>query len=200
MHHDSPVEAARERRGDEVLQVALAGPARQAGGDEDRLVGDGDAAALELVDRRRDRLAPRVALGGRERERRRLDDDRRAAAAPCERLERLAGEREPQRLAHGGADVHDPGVGRGRAEHDRVVRRGDDDEPRAREERDAHLTARRAHGRHGRMLTGPCLPAAEAQLALRDLEQLVLRGRLPEAGLTKPLVDAATDAVVDQRQ
>jgi hypothetical protein len=70
-------------------------------------------------------------------ERRLLDDDRGPSAALRERLERLAGEGEPQRLTHGGADVHDSEVWRGRGEHDRVVRRGDDDEPRSREQRDA---------------------------------------------------------------
>ena len=48
--------------------------------------------------------------------------------------ERFPRERETEGVAHGGADV-DRGAGRGGAEEQRIVRRVDDREPRAREER-----------------------------------------------------------------
>ena len=73
----------------------------------------------------------------RERQRRRLDDDRRAPAAGDERLERLAREREAERVAHRGAHVGDRLARRGRPQHDRVVGHVDDGQARAEEERDA---------------------------------------------------------------
>jgi len=68
---------------------------------------------------------------------RRLDDDRRAGAAPHERFDALALERVAQRVANCRTDVGDAFARRRRTQHDRVVGRRRDDEPRPGEERDA---------------------------------------------------------------
>ena len=126
-----PVEATRELVGDEARQQFVAGAAREAARDEQRLVPALDSQPLELLDRGGDRLLSRVALGAGQRQRRRLDDDRRAAAgARHERLERLARERETQGVSDRGAHVRDSDRGRRRPERKCVVVRGHDDEPR----------------------------------------------------------------------
>jgi hypothetical protein len=73
----------------------------------------------------------RIVRRARDRQRRRLDDDRRPRAAPRERRQPFALEREAERVAHRRADVGDALAGRGRSQDDRVVRRACDDEPRA---------------------------------------------------------------------
>ena len=82
-------------------------------------------------------MLPRIDGRAGNRQRRRLDDDRRAGAAACERFDPLALEREAQRVANSGADICDAFAGRRRPQHDRVVGSRRDDEPRAGEERDA---------------------------------------------------------------
>ena len=120
-----------------MRELPLAGAARQAAGDEDRLVAARDAEALQLVDDRRDRGLARVAQGAGDRQRRRLDDDGDAARPLRDLLERRSRERESKRVADTGGDIGDRLAGRGRAKHDRVVRRADDDEPGPGEERDS---------------------------------------------------------------
>jgi len=66
----------------------------------------------------------------------------KAAAEMRERLERLSGQREAQGSAHRGADIGDRRAGRRRTEEQRIVRRVDDSQPRAREERNPHGTER----------------------------------------------------------
>ena len=131
VHLDAAVEPSGELRVDEQLELAVAGPAGEARGDEQRLPLEGRAGAVELGHRRGDRGPARIVRRSGDRERRRLDDDRRPAAARDERLERLAGEREAERVANGSRDVGDRLAGRRRSEHDVVVRRLHDGEPRA---------------------------------------------------------------------
>ena len=87
---DPPVEAARELRRDEELELPVARAAAESAGDEQRLAVERRSGAVELGHRRRDRGAARIAEGARDRQRRRLDDDRRPRATRHERLERLA--------------------------------------------------------------------------------------------------------------
>ena len=107
----------------------MSGAAREAPGDEKRLAVRGGARAFELEHRRRDRRSPRI--GGRtgNRERGRLDDDRRPGAPRHERLERLAGEGEAKRVADGRRHVCDRVDRRRGREHDRVLARVHDREP-----------------------------------------------------------------------
>ena len=86
--------------------------------------------------------AARVAEDARERQRRRLDDDGGPPAARRRLLERRAGQREAQRVAHRRADVLDRRGRRGRPEDDGVVGRVEVLDPRAREQRDARHAKR----------------------------------------------------------
>ena len=121
VHHDLSPEPPCELGRDEALELTPAGPASEAGGDEDRLVGRA-ARRRALVDRRLDRRLARIVQRAGDRQRRRLDNDRRPAARDF-RLERLAGEREPQRVTDGRTHVLDGGARRGRTQHDTVRRR-----------------------------------------------------------------------------
>ncbi len=128
---DVTVEAAGEVARDEPFELALRRPPRKAARDEDRLVAARDSEPLELVDHRADRKLARIGRAARDRQCGRLDDDRRSPASAHERLERLSFEREAERVAYRRADVRDAHARRRRTEHDRVVRRGRDDELRA---------------------------------------------------------------------
>ena len=77
----------------------------EAGRDENRLVPGRDPDPLELVDDGRDRELARIGGDAGDRQRRRLDDDRRSTRPAGERGERLAVEREVERVAHGSGDV-----------------------------------------------------------------------------------------------
>ena len=83
-------------------------------------------------DHARTRIAGRALHGLR----RRLDDDRRSRRAARERLQRLTGEREAERLEGRRLRIR-PAARRGRPQHERVVGGARDDEPRAGEEWDA---------------------------------------------------------------
>ncbi len=134
---DPPVEAARELRRDEELELPVARAAAQSAGHEQRLAVERRSGPVELGHRRRDRGAPGIAEGARDRERRRLDDDRRPRAARHERLERLALERKAQRVANRGCNVDDRLDGRRRRQHDRAFIGFDEGEPRAVRQRQA---------------------------------------------------------------
>ena len=137
MHLDAAVEPSRELGVNEELQLAVAGLPGEPSGDEQRLFVERSARAVELDHRRGDRGAARVVRRSRDRERGRLDDDGRAAAARDERLERLPGERETERVANGGRDVGDR-LDRGRrSEHDGVLAGVHHGEPRAVRQRQA---------------------------------------------------------------
>ena len=143
-------EAQREVGRDEALDHAPARPPGEPGRDEQGLALGRDADPLELVRGGGDRRLARVARGAGDRERGRLDEDRRPAAARDERLERLAREREPQRVADGGADVGDRlPRRRGRRDRDGALAAVDDDEPRAVEERERALGDRATISRVG---------------------------------------------------
>src|SRR5581483_4898516 len=86
----------RPRAAVERDELALRRPPCKPGSDEQRLVARRDAEPLELVDDGGDGELARVERSARDRQRRRLDDDRRARGAPRERLERVALEREAE--------------------------------------------------------------------------------------------------------
>ena len=137
VHDHLAVKAAREFGRDERLQLSLRRAARETRCDEDRLVAGRDPVPLELRHDGGDRVLAGIVRRAGNRQRRRLDHDRRACPAPCLRLERVACEREPQRVAHRSADVGDRFCGRRRAEDDGVVGRACHDEPSPREQRNA---------------------------------------------------------------
>ena len=142
MDDDLAAECARLGRRKEPLELLSPDPSREPSCDEERDVLVSDAVALELVENRRERERPRIDLRSRQRECRRLDDDRDVHASARERGERRTGERERECVSHGGGHV-DHARGRGRWAQDHVVGADrDGDDPRAREERDAsHGTA-----------------------------------------------------------
>ena len=106
--HDHPAaEPAPEVGADERRDLVLPRAAGEAGGDEDRLLVERDACALELGDRARDCVHPRIVLRARERQCGRLDDERGRPAARRELLQRRARDREAERVAHGCVDVGD---------------------------------------------------------------------------------------------
>ena len=114
--------------------------AEQPAGDDDRQ--PVDAEPVELVRGRGDREMPRAERRCGDRQRRLLDHERRGAAARDELLERLAGEREAQRVAHRLRHVVEH-LALGRRPEDDVVRaRLGDDDPRVREQRDARHVLR----------------------------------------------------------
>ncbi len=141
MHLDVAVEAPRELRRDQCLELFVARAACEPARDEQRLVAGRNAQPFELGHGRGDGSLARVALRARQRQVRRLDDDRRARPARDERFERITGEGEAQRVADGRTDVRDGVLRRRRLQHDRIVVSRHDDEPRPGEQRDP---------RHGR--------------------------------------------------
>ena len=91
--HDPAAKTTSELRRDdsELLEAAVHEPSCETSCNEKGLVLHGDSGSPELVDDGADRRSPRIVLRGRDRQRRRLDHDRRPASAGDERLERLAG-------------------------------------------------------------------------------------------------------------
>jgi hypothetical protein len=147
VHLHAPVEAAGEGGRDERLQLVVSGSARESPGHEQRLALERDSGVGELLHRGRDRAPTRVERRPWNRERRRLDDDRRTAALGHDRLERLSGEREAQGIADGGCHIGDRVDGRwGRDDH-AVLTGVDERELRAGEERDSHYYNFRAYAR-----------------------------------------------------
>jgi hypothetical protein len=136
---DGAMEAPGEAGGDdaEPLELAALRAAHQAHRHEQRLPLHRDAGAFQLGRRGGERILARVVERSRERQRRRLDDDRRPPAAGHQRLERLAREREAERVAHRRAHVRNPLAGRRRSQHDRVVGHVDHGQARAEQQRDA---------------------------------------------------------------
>ena len=131
---ESPAELVRDERLELACPRLPAEPARH----ENRLLLEWDAYALQLRDGGGECLLAGIADRARDRERRRLDDDRGPAAAKRQLLERPAGEREPERLANRRADVCERFGRRRRPEHPGIGRHVDDGQPRAGEERDSH--------------------------------------------------------------
>jgi hypothetical protein len=140
VHLHAAREAACQHRRHERLELALAGPAREPAGDEQRLALERHADPLELLHRRRQRGPPRIPRHAWHRQGRRLDHDRHAAAARDELFERRPVEREPQRLLNRGSRVRDGLARRSRAEHDRVLGHVHDLQSRAGEQRDPHYS------------------------------------------------------------
>ena len=136
VHLDVAVEAPREGGRDERLELALARAPVEAAGDEDRLLPRRHAEPLELLDRRRERRPARVVLRARQRQLRRLDDDRRLPAAPS-RAPRAARRRAGSGARRGRPRRRRDRLGRRRRpQHERVLGRVDDRDARARQERD----------------------------------------------------------------
>ena len=77
---DSPAERPGLRRGENAFEVALAEPASEPARHEDGLAFVRHAAALELRHGHGDRRLPSVLRCAGQRERRRLDEDRRSSA------------------------------------------------------------------------------------------------------------------------
>ncbi len=167
-------EAPPELGRDEQADLAWARPPVEAARDEDRHAGD--AEPHELVCGRGDRILPRVVGRGRDRQRRLLDDERGRAAAAREVPERLAGEREPQRLGDRGADVVDRIAGRGRPEHRPARGNVRDDEPRAAEQRHA---SRGAHARFAVAAAAPSATKMPPETSRRSRRARALRLRRP---------------------
>ena len=143
--HDPAAETPGKLRRDdpELLEVPFAEPSCKSSGNEQGLVLDRDAGSPELVDHGAHRRSPRVVLGSRDRQRRRLDHDRRPAAWRDERLERLAREWKTERVSDGRADIADRLAWLARPEDDGVIGRIHDGQPRPREHRDpVHGNAR----------------------------------------------------------
>src|SRR5581483_9443772 len=190
VHDDVAVEPAREVGRHERLELALRRPPCKPGSDEQRLVARRDAEPLELVDDGGDGELARVERSARDRQRRRLDDDRRARGAPRERLERVALEREAERVAHGRADVRDRLTRRRRPQDDRVVGCRRDDEPRAREERDSR------HYRPGTCRTSlMCVSSNPRAGQYRDATRLVTRQLVRNLGKPRSAATASACAV-----
>src|SRR3989442_5018559 len=118
------VEAPRELRRDESFELLVPGAPGETPGYEQRLVPGRNPQSLELGHRRGDRGLTWIAIRAGERQVRRLDDDGRAGSASYEGLERLAGERETERVTDRCAHVRLPGVPRPPPPDHRIVRGG----------------------------------------------------------------------------
>jgi hypothetical protein len=151
VHLDRAVEAARERRRHELVDLALRSPPREAACDEDRRALRGNARPLELVDRDGERGCARLDPCSWNRLRRRLDHDCCAPAAWHEALERLARERKAQRVANRAGDVGHGVARRRRGKYDGVVGGVDDGDPRAGEEGNARQGSARYSRRNVRL-------------------------------------------------
>src|SRR5205807_355805 len=99
------VEPARELPRDEGGELSLARSPRKPARYEDGLIAARDPQALELVDRGRDRRLAWVPERARDRQRRRLDDDRGAPRAGDELREGRAGKGEAKRVANARGNV-----------------------------------------------------------------------------------------------
>ena len=136
VHHHSTVEAAAQLRRHERRDLSSAHAAGEAAGDEQGLPAGRHAELLERLADRRDREPPRIVQHASDRQRRRLDHDRRALRARGERLQRLPVERKAQCLLRRGLDVR-RAAWRRRAQHPRVGGRRRHDEAGAGQERNA---------------------------------------------------------------
>jgi hypothetical protein len=137
------VKAAPQLRRHERRDLPTAHAARQTAGDEQGLVLGPDAELLECLAHGRDGKASRVAEHVSDRQRGRLEHDRRPGRPGGEGLERLSVERKTQRLLRRCADVGRP-ARRGRSQHACVGGRRGHDDAGAREERNArHLEIER---------------------------------------------------------
>ena len=130
VHRDPTVEVARERRWSSASSSRW--PARRLSPPATRIVWRvvGTPSRSSSLDRGRECVAARIAGRSGQRQLRRLDDERRGAAARDERLERRAGEGEAERVADGRGDVDDAFGGAARPQHDAVADVHDRD-PRA---------------------------------------------------------------------
>ena len=184
------VEASGEIGRDDVAELVRAWAPLQAARDEQRHLLVGDAEACQLGERGREGALARVARGGGERQGRRLDDDGDAGAGAQHALERLAGKRVAERVAHGCRDVGDALGGRAGAQHDGSRRRIRDDQAGAAEQGNAGHGASLARPRGGSVRIGVarCRPTS-----MRAAQRGPLRGRLGEC----PLVAAGDGTLAE---
>ena len=134
---DTTAKCACLGRGQEPLELLPSTSSCETARDEQCDVVVRDAEPLELVENGCERNRTRIDLRAREWERGRLDDDADPSSPSHDLVERSAGERIRERLAHGSCHVDHSGRWRWRTQ-DHVVRADrDGDDPRAREERDA---------------------------------------------------------------
>ena len=135
---DPPVEAAREFRRDEELELPVARAAAESAGHEERLAVErrlparsSSAIVAAIAVRRGSPREPGIGSDG--------GSTTIVARAPRghERLERLAFERKAQRVANRGCNVDDRLDGRRRGQHDCAFIGFDEGEPRAVRQRQA---------------------------------------------------------------
>ena len=133
------VERTRERRREQPIELAAAGPSRQAGGDEDRLPLVRNAEVSQLLHGCSDRSTPGVDRRAGQRQRGDVGDDRRPSTPRHDAGQRRARKRKAHSVADGRADIGDRLRRRlGRHQHDRVVGAFDDEQAGAGEQWDAH--------------------------------------------------------------
>ncbi len=133
------VERTRERRREQSVELAAAGPSPEAGGDEDRLPLVGNAEVSQFLHGCSDGSAPGIDRRARQRQRGHVGDDRRPSSSRHDAGQRRARERKAHRVADRRADVRDRLRRRlGGHQHDRILGPVDDEQPGAGEQRDAH--------------------------------------------------------------
>ena len=139
VHPHATVERPCECGRKHVIELPAAGPSRKPGSDEDRLLLVGHAEVPQFLDRGADGRASGIDGRARHRQRGHVGDDRRPRPTGNQSMERWPGQREAEGVPYSGTDVCDRlRWRRGWCQHDRVVGRVDDEQPGAREERDAH--------------------------------------------------------------
>ena len=139
MDDDLPVERSRKGGREEAIELAASGPAPETGRDENRLALVRDAEVPQLLDGGADGRSPRVDRRAGQRQRRHVGHDRRppsawttpASGGPESGKRRASRTAAPTSVIAWRSRL-------GRHEHDGVVGSVDDEEPRPREERDAH--------------------------------------------------------------
>ena len=137
MDGNAAAEVPCPRSRQQALELAPPERTGETAGHQDRLPLAGDAESRQLVEHRRERLAPRIDLRAGQRQRGGLDDDGRATAFRRQTGERRARERKAQGVAHRRLDVDDSGRRRRRMHHDVLVADRDVDDTRAGQDRDA---------------------------------------------------------------
>jgi hypothetical protein len=138
---DTAAERTRLGRRKQPFQLALPETSSESARDEDGLAFVRDAAALELGDRRGERLLPRILLRSRQRESRRLDDHRRSTAALRDHVERRPRERKAKCVSNGCRYIHHLIGRRWGLEDDVLVVDRDEHDTRAREQWNATQAA-----------------------------------------------------------
>ena len=133
---DPAAEVTRAIGAQQALELAAARSPSETGGDEHRDRIGADPTLRERVQHGRECVASWILLDRRQRQHRRLHEDGRAAACGHHVPERRPGQRIPEGLDDGRADVGERLERRRGGEQHRVVGQRDERQPRARVERD----------------------------------------------------------------